>query len=463
MNGVSTNTMANNTISKKNDISNAQIGIYGLGNFASQLSWTMVSSYLIIFYTDVFGLATGAVAMLMLVAKVWDGINDPMMGVIMERTNTRWGRFRPYIAGGAIFLLIFTVLTFTVPNFGDKGKLIYAYITYIGLGMSYTVVNVPYCALPIVMTDNPKKINRLYAANLLGMTIGMITLNLCTLPLVKYLGNGQQSAGYQKTATLFALVALPIFFLVAALCKENITVKKENQPPLKETIKAIAKNRNLMLVISYVTVSMTGMFGRIGVAVFFYIYCVKDFRFITLFMMMQMIVGTIVMPFAPKFMEKFGKKNTCILAMILQALGMAMMFFGPYTNIPYLFVCHIVYGLGYISGPCGSAMVVDSIDDYDLKNNVRSDGTAFAMQGLATKVAGAIGSALGIAIIGWFGYKAGQDVTSTAQTGINVASNLIPMLCYLLSIIPLVMYKLNDEHMDKVRQQLRERNAVEVN
>lgn len=113
--------------------------VYGLGNFASQLSWTMVSTYLSIFYTDVFGLGVGAVALLMLIAKVWDGINDPMMGTLMERTHTRWGRFRPYIFVGAIFLVIFTILTFTVPGFGGPAKLAYAYITYIGLGMSYTI------------------------------------------------------------------------------------------------------------------------------------------------------------------------------------------------------------------------------------------------------------------------------------------------------------------------------------
>ena len=111
--------------------------VYGLGNFASQLSWTMVSTYLSIFYTDVFGLGTGAVALLMLIAKVWDGINDPMMGTLMERTHTKWGRFRPYIVVGAVFLVIFTILTFTVPGFSSTGKLVYAYITYIGLGMSY--------------------------------------------------------------------------------------------------------------------------------------------------------------------------------------------------------------------------------------------------------------------------------------------------------------------------------------
>ncbi len=435
-----------------------QIAVYGLGNFASQLSWTMVSSYLILFYTDVFGLATGAVALLMLIAKIWDGINDPMMGAIMDRTNTRWGKFRPYLVIGAPLLLVFTVLTFTVPNFGDTGKLIYAYVTYIGLGMSYTIVNVPYTAMPAVMTNNPKKINRLYAAQMIGMTVGMITLNLFTLPLVKYFGNGVEAAGYQRTASIFALVSLPIFLLVAVVCKEKIKVKKEQQVPFRRALIEIAKNKNLMMVIAYTIISMAGMFGRIGIAVFFYIYCVKDFRFVTIFMMMQMVVGTIVMPFAPKVIERFGKKKVAIFAMIIQAVGMAMIFFGPYTNIPYLFAAHIVYGLGYIAGPCGSGMIIDSIDEYDIKNNVRSDGTAFAMNGLGTKIASAIGSGLGIAIIGWFGYVAGQDVGEHVQFGINLAANLIPMVLFLLAIIPLLLYKLPEADMVDIRRRIEERN-----
>jgi sugar (glycoside-pentoside-hexuronide) transporter len=444
---------------KQTNIGMAQIGIYGLGNFASQLSWTMVTTYLTLFYTDVFGLATGAVAFLMLVARIWDGVNDPMMGAIMERTHMRWGRFRPYIAIGAPLLVIFTVLTFTVPGFGGTGKLIWAYVTYIGLGMSYTVVNIPYQALPAVMTNDPKKINRLYAAMLSGMCLGMIGLNLCTLPLVKYFGHGVQSVGYQKTATVFALVALPMFWLVAAFCKENITVKKEDNVSLKTTVVSLAKNKNLVMVLLYTILSMTGLFGRLGVAVFFYIYCVQDPRYITIFMMMQMIVGAIIMPFAPKFMEKFGRKSTAIIAMVIQALAMAMMFFGPYKNIPYLFICHIIYGLGYIAGPCGSTMIIDSVDEYDLKHSVRSDGTAFAMNGLGTKIAAALGGAVGIAVIGWYGYVAGQNPTTQVQAGINISTNLIPMICFLASIIPLLFYNLSDSKMADIREKLAARNV----
>lgn len=446
----------------KANIGMAQIGVYGLGNFASQLSWTMVSSYLMLFYTDVFGLATGAIALLMLITRVWDGMFDPILGAIMERTHTRWGRFRPYIIIGAPLLLLFTILTFTVPGFGGAAKLIYAYITYVGLSMSYSLVNVPYTALPAVMTNDPKKVNRLFAAQMIGLTVGMIVLNLCTLPLVKYFGHGIQSVGYQKTASIFALVALPMFWVVAAFCKENITVKKADQVSLKTTVRAIAANKNLILTLLYTIISMTGLFGRIGVAVFFYIYCVQDPRFITIFMMMQMLVGTIIMPFAPKFIEHFGKKTTCIIAMLLQTLGMAMMFFGPYKNIPYLFICHIIYGLGYISGPCGSIMIVDSVDEYDLQHKVRSDGTAFAMNQLGIKVASALGSSLGIAIIGWFGYVAGKNPTAQVQYGINFSANFVPMILFLVSIIPLLFYNLSESKMADIREKLTSRNGGKV-
>jgi GPH family glycoside/pentoside/hexuronide:cation symporter len=432
---------------------------YGFGNFASQLSWTMVSTYLALFYTDVFGLATGAVALLMLITKVWDGIFDPVLGGIMERTHTKWGRFRPFILFGSPLLLVFTILTFTVPNFGSTAKLVYAYVTYIGLSMAYSITNVPYGALPAVMTRNPKEINKLNTAKLLGMTTGMIALNLFTLPLVTYLGNGVPAAGYQKTASLFAIIALPIFLLVFKTSKEKIVVSKEDNIPLRDATKFIFRNAPLMSTVIYVAISMIGMFGRLGVAVFYYIYVVGRFDLITIFMMMQMIVGTIIMPFSPKVMEKLGKKKTCILAMIFQALGMLMIFFGDPTNIPFLFVSHIVYGLGYISGPCGSSMIIDSIEYGDYKLGGRADGTAFAMSALAEKIASAVGASLGIFLIGLFGYAAGQEITPEIARGINISVNLVPAICFLVALIPLAFYNLSEEKMAEIRAKLQERNS----
>ncbi len=438
--------------------------VYGLGNFASQLSWTMVSTYLSLFYTDVFGLGTGAVALLMLIAKVWDGINDPMMGTLMERTHTKWGRFRPYIFVGAIFLVIFTILTFTVPGFSDTGKLVYAYITYIGLGMAYTMTNVPYLALPIVMTRDPKEINRLNAAQMMGMTIGQILLNLFVLKLVVWFGKGNQAAGYNKTAILFAFMALPMFWAVAIMSKENITVKKEDQGKISDGLKMIFKNKNLLCTMLYSFFNMFGMLGRISVAVYFYMYCVQNFTFITIFMMMQMIVGTVIMPITPKIIEKIGNRKTAILSMIIQGVSLIVLFVGPYENIVFDFVVLIIYGLGYVAGPCGSCMMVDAIDDFDDKYGVRNDGMAFSLQGTATKIATAIANSLFLVIMGAFGYAGGVEMTPHIQTGINVAANLLPGIVFFIGIIPLLIYDLDKPgHMDGVRKRLAERNAKKTN
>jgi sugar (glycoside-pentoside-hexuronide) transporter len=432
---------------------------YGVGNFASQLSWTMVSTYLSLFYTDVFGLEAGAVAILFLIAKVWDAVNDPMMGEIMEHTHTRFGRFRPYMVVGAPLLVLFTVLTFTVPGFGSVGKLVYAYVTYIGLGMAYTMTNIPYLGLPAVMTTDSKKINRLEAAQMIGMVWGMIILNLGTLPLVKYLGHGDQKMGYQLTASLFAIVALPLFWFCAKTCKEAVVIKKEGQATSRESLKQCLRNKNLRCVIIYNSLNIFGIMGRIGVAVYFYLYVVKSYAYITIFMMMQMIVGAVLMPFAPKVIEKFGKKNVIYFASVIQTVGLLMMIFGPYTNIPYLFLCHVVYGTGYIAGPCGSCLLVDALDDMDLKTGIRPDGTAFALSSLGTKMGTALGSALGMAVLGWFGYSAKEAAQSIhIQTGITVATNVLPAVVFLLCIIPIVLFSLKESDMPAIRAQLKERN-----
>lgn len=415
---------------------------FGMGNFASQMSWMMVSTYLAIFYTDVFGLATGAVATLFLVARIWDGCTDVMMGEIMEHTHTRWGRFRPYIMIGAPLLVVFTILTFTVPGFGDTGKLVYAYITYIGLGMVYTVTNVPYMALPAVMTTEPKKINRLFTAQMMGMVIGMIILQLCTLPLVDYFETIKPKGGYQITATLYALIALPLFWICAKNCKEVITVAKEAQGSAKDSLIAILKSRDALCVIFYTLLNMMGMMGRIGVATYFYIYVVQDFKMITIYMMFPMFVGALIMPFCPKVIEKLGRKKVIYISLVLQMGGCLMMFFGPYTNVPYMILAHIVYGGGYIAGPCGSAMMADAVVDIHKKTGVRPDGTAYALSGLASKVGQAIGSSLCIAIIGWFGYVGGQEVTPYITQGIQIGVNIIPAVVYAIAFIPVVLFSL---------------------
>ena len=430
---------------------------YGLGCFASQLSWAMVGSYLSLYYTDVVGFQTGTIAILFLVAKIWDGINDPIMGTIMERTHTRWGRFRPYIVIGAPLLVIFTILTFTVPNFGTTGNLIYAYITYIGLGMAYTVTNVPYCALPAVMTRDSGKIDRLNTAQMMGMLAGQILLNLVTLTIVGKFDLINSGHGYQYTAALYAILALPMFWITAKTCKETVVVEKKEQVPVKEAVKLIMKNKNLLMIILFQILYMMHMMGRMGVAAYFYLYVAGVPALTGVFMMLPMAVSLLLFPLCPKLIEKFGKKKTMVGCNFVHIAGLCLIAFGPH-NVPFMIFAHIVYGAGSVELCCPPSMIVESLDAMDDASGVRPDGTAFSLLGLGNKIGQAIGSAVGIALIGVFGYAAGKEITDSVSFGINFSVNGLPLILLILSFIPLLFYNLNEEKMIGIRERLKERN-----
>ncbi len=454
----------------KENVGRIQVGAYGMGNFACQLSFTMVNMYLAYFYTDVFGLSAAAVATLLLVAKVWDGINDPMMGALMDKTYTRVGGYRTYMIAGAVALVLFTILTFSVPGFGDSGKLFYAYVTYIGLGMAYTVMNVPFNALPSRMTDNPKRLNQLFASSMWAGGLGSTVLGMCTMPLILMLGNGVQEAGYQKTAIVYAVVSLPMVLLMVRLCKENpdiakakeITAAKEGEKGTSffGFIKSIFTNKNLLCVYVYMFCAMFSQIGRASTAFYYYMFCVGNMVWASVLMSVSGLVGLVLIPFVPALIGKYGKKKVVIVSQIIQIIGLIMMFAGPYTNIPYTIAANLVYGLGGGYSACVGAMIVDALDNYEYRTGVRNDGVAFAFNGLMTKISAAIAGSIGLMVMAAFGYTNGADLTERALTGINTGVNIVPLVAAAAAIVPMLLFDLNEEKMTVIRQTLKERRET---
>lgn len=454
--------MNNNT-----KVGRLQVGAYGVGNFACQLSFTMVNMYLSYFYTDVFGLTPAAVALLLLVAKVWDGINDPMMGVLMDKSYKKIGGYRTYIVLGTVLLVVFTILTFTVPGFGGTGKLVYAYVTYIGLGMSYTVMNVPYGALPSRMTDNPKRLNQMFASSMWAGALGSTILGMCTLPLVLLLGNGVQEAGYQKTAIVYAVLALILILITVKICKENKDIARAKEILAAQSgsdgmtilgfLKSVFKNKNLLCVFSYMFCAMFSQIGRATTAFYYYMYCVGNAAFASVLMSLSSLVSLVLIPFIPSLIGKFGKKKVVIVSQIIQVIGLILMFAGPYTNIPYTVFANIVYGLGGGYSSCVGAMIVDALDDYEVKTGVRNDGIAFALNGLMTKISSAVAGSIILMVMAFFGYTNGSDLTAGALQGINIGVNIVPLIAAAAAIIPMLIFDLNEEKMQGIRGELSER------
>ncbi|HWL14629.1 MAG TPA: MFS transporter, partial [Opitutus sp.] len=181
---------------------------YGCGDFASCLYWRTFMVYLPIFYTDIFGITAAAVGTMLLISRIWDGVNDPMIGMFADRTESRWGKFRPYIIYGCVPFAIFGVLTFTTPNFEYTGKLIWAYIAYNGLMMLYTTVNIPYTAMLGVMTTSAAERTQLSSVKFVFAFSAGIVVSATLLPLVDLLGAGNAQRGWQLAFIVYGLVAI---------------------------------------------------------------------------------------------------------------------------------------------------------------------------------------------------------------------------------------------------------------
>ena len=185
---------------------------YGFGDLASVLYWQTITAYLLYFYTDVFGITAAAAGTMILVSRLWDGFNDPMMGIIADRTNTRWGKFRPYLIWISIPLAVIGVLAFTTPDLGPTGKLIYAYITFILLMMAYTAINIPYSSLLGVITADPIERTSVASFKYVGAFLAGTIVSSLALIMTDYFGRGDEAAGWQVTMTIFFGFIYPISF-----------------------------------------------------------------------------------------------------------------------------------------------------------------------------------------------------------------------------------------------------------
>lgn len=434
---------------------------YGVGDFASNLCWTFIGSYLTVFYTDVVGLAPAVAAAIMLIARIWDGVNDPMFGAIAERTNTKKGRFRPYIFYGAPFLALFSVLAFTTLGSGTAAVL-WAAFTYIGCGMLYTVVNLSYGSLSTVMTTNPEDIAQLNSFRMMGTNLSSVLLNAITPPLLLLIsGTDTYTArSYTVMAIIFAVCALPLFYFVYANCKETVRPVSAERVPLGKSIKAVLGNGPLMLIFVIQLLAMTAFFGRMGVVLYYLMYDVQRMDLISAFMSLPSLFTVIGIFLTKNFQVRVGKKKMAAIGYIGSGLALIAIYLVGWSNIPLLLVLHCIYGFCCFSFPIPMAMIPDAINYEEDRHGVRSDGISYATVSLSTKFGSAFGASGALLIMGFFGYVANAQQTPEAMNGINLTVNLIFGIMYLLCLIPLYFYPLNEKRSAEIRQSLDEKFAA---
>ncbi|MBQ9065127.1 MAG: MFS transporter [Blautia sp.] len=439
---------------------------YGLGEIGCQMSWYMINNYLNIFYTDVVGLTGAAISAIVLIARIWDAINDPMMGQIADRTNSRWGKFRPYLMFAPPFLAIFNILTFTVFPVQGILKAVLCGVCYIGAGMAYTACSIAYQALLNVIAVDSRVRQLLATARSTGASIIGIILSMVAMPLILRFSsavneNGEKMAdghGYFVATVIFSLVLIPVFWACAAICKETYTDKLHSSAPAEKTsfignMKSLVQNDQLLMVVIATVLGTICVTGRYGILVYHVIYVVGGPQYIaTMFTAMTVgqLVGTLTVPFGTRI---FGKRNYMFIMNGVMALGFVLLFLNPTNNPAYLIGVSFLGSLGFGAPAICYGMVGDSLEYGDWKLGKRQEGLAASMLSFGVKLATAICAPV-VLLLEAVGYVPNVEQSASTKMGINFMVNMLPAIIAIISCLPLIFYKLNDKRVSEIRADL---------
>ena len=454
-----------NEVKTKSGVSLRNLFGYGLGEVGCQLSWYMINSYLNIFYTDIVGLSGAAISAIVLIARVWDTINDPMMGQIADRTHTRWGKFRPWLMFDPPFLALFNVLTFTAFPVQGAMKAILCAICYIGAGMAYTACSISYQALLNVIEVDSRKRQILATARSTGASIIGIILSLVAMPIILHFSSTFQADGtkmadghgYFMGTLLISLLMMPVFWLCAAMCKETYTdeLHKDHveNAGFIENMKGLFQNDQLLMVVIATVLGAICVTGRYGILVYHVIYVVGGPQYIaTMFTAMTVgqLVGTLTVPWGTKV---FGKKKYMIIMNVVMALGFVALFLNPTNNPAYLISMSFIGALGFGAPAICYGMVGDSLEYADWKLGKRQEGLAASLLSFGVKLATALCAPV-VMLLFAVGYVPNAEQTEAAKHGINFMVNMLPAILALVSCIPLIWYKLDEKRVAEIRADL---------
>lgn len=451
---------------------------FGLGDFASSMFWKLFSMFLLFFYTDIFGISAAAVGTMFLVTRIWDAANDPLMGIIADRTQTRWGKFRPFLLFVAIPFGIIGVLTFTTPDVDANGKLIYAYVTYSLMMMVYTAVNVPYASLMGVMTSDTNERTSLASWRFIGAFSGGLAVTATANTLVAYFSEGTtQAIGYQHTIAVYAFGAAALFILTFLGTKERLQPTQDQQGSLKNDLKDLLKNRPwfIMLAANIFILIFTSL--RDGSILFYFKYYVQDqtvnwfghtydLTIATLssaYMSVWLATNIVGVTLAKPISSRIGKKKTFAYAALISAILSLAFFFAAPTQVILIFLLNI--GLGISSGivlPLGWSMYADIADYSEWKTGRRATGLVFSSSSMSQKFGWTIGGALAGWVLAGFGFEPNQEQTDTALLGIRLMISIIAGLGAFGSYLAINFYKLDEKFMKQIAAELAERKEKQA-
>ena len=419
---------------------------YSFGEIGSQCSWTLISSYLTVYYTDVVGLTPVVISAIMLIARIWDAVNDPMFGAIAEGTRSKWGRFRPYILWGAPILALFNCLTFLNLDVPNAWKAIWCGFTYIGCGMAYTAVNISTQCVANVMTTSNKERVALNAFKGVGSGLIQMVISAVTMPMILKFGNGSSSSahGYFMSALVFSIVCVPCFWVCFASTKEIIGARESDKKTIGQTMKDLGhsfvytlKDKNALFMVLAMFTFLTGLFGRIGIMAYYFIYILKNAALMAGFATAMSAGMLVVNLYAPFLLNNISKKYVGALGCLLQALCCVFFYFIGENQLTGLVVLSgFLYGAtNFVSITC-QTLSAEVIDDNWIRTGVRSDGIIVSCISFSTKMGNAIGGSVGILALSAVGFVANsENLSTTVLCNMDKVINFAPAALYVLAAV----------------------------
>ena len=427
---------------------------YAAGDMASCLYFGIFMNFMAIFYTDVFGLTPAVLATMLIFTRTWDWINDPIMGAIADRTNTKMGKFRPWVLWMILPYMVLGVLTFTTFDLEGGAKIVYAYVTYTLLMMIYTAINVPYGALMGVMTARSDQRTVLASFRFVGANAGIFGVTLLLPFLVENLGGGNEQRGYSGALMVISVMAGLLFFTTFKTCKERITPPVKEKTPVKQELLELLKNRPWLIVICLSILTVLAQAIRGTPLLHFFKYVVGNEEWGTKLLLINSMAAVIAVLLSKYIASLFGCKKRAYIALnLLFAAVLVWFYFIPVDNFNLMVVNQIL--IAFVAAPMMPlfwSMIADTADYGAAKFGNRSTGVIFSAGTASQKIGWTVGPALAMLMLSDAGYVANQEQTPEAQSALHLMMSLIPAGFAVLTAVVTFFYPIDH----KVEKELEE-------
>jgi len=433
---------------------------YAAGDMASCLYFGIFMSFMNYFYTDVFGISAAALGTMILITRTWDWINDPIMGVIADRTETRMGKFRPWLLWMIGPYMLLGILTFTTFDLGPTGKLVYAYVTYTLLMMIYTAINVPYGALMGVMTARSEERTILATFRFIGSNSGTFTVALLLPILVSNIGRGNEQLGYSGAVTVLALMAGVLFFTTFKTCKERISPVEKEHVPLKEEFRKLGQNGPWLIVIVLSIFTVLSQAVRAGALLHFFKYVSGDISWGEKLIQFNAIAAIFTVMLSKWIISWIGcKKRAYIVLNLLATLLFVWFYFIPVDAFNLMIANQLLMAL--VAAPMMPlfwSMIADTADYGAVKLGHRSTGVIFSAGTASQKIGWTVGPAFAMIILGWVGFVANEEQAPETIHMLRLLMSFIPAGFAVLTAVVTIFYPINHKVEKELEQALREMN-----